>query len=333
MTAVAADTPPVELSKVDITPYLAGNTGIEGVTTFDSGKPGPHVAISAIVHGNELCGPIALDWLFRHDVQPVRGKLSLVFVNLDAYARFDPADPFASRWADEDMNRLWQAETLDDDATLERRRARVLRPFFDTVDLLLDLHSMQNATPPLMLAGPLAKGRDLARAIGVPELVVSDAGHAAGKRLRDYAEFIDPSSERNALLVECGQHWEAEAADVAIETSLRFLHATGTVEPEFGADYLASRPAPAPQQFIEIAAPITITTDTFRFTQPFIGGEVIERAGTVIAHDGGVSVATPEDNMMLIMPTRRLDKGLTAVRLGRLVDGTQDPNPAPPLTA
>ena len=62
-------------------------------------------------------------------------------------------------------------------------------------------------------------------------------------------------------------------------------------------------------------------------------GEVIERAGTVIAHDGGVSVATPEDNMMLIMPTRRLDKGLTAVRLGRLVDGTQDPNPAPPLTA
>ena len=57
------------------------------------------------------------------------------------------------------------------------------------------------------------------------------------------------------------------------------------------------------------------------------------RASGRVANACGVSVATPEDNMMLIMPTRRLDKGLTAVRLGRLVDGTQDPNPAPPLTA
>lgn len=318
---MTAGLPPVELSKTDITPYRAGNTGIEGVTTFDSGVAGPHVAVTAVVHGNELCGPIALDWLFRHHVRPVRGKLSLAFVNLDAYDRFDPADPFASRWADEDMNRLWQPETLGGGDTLERRRARDLRPFIDDVDLLLDIHSMQSATAPLYIAGPLAKGRALARAVGTPALVVSDEGHAAGKRMRDYAGFGDPASEKNALLVECGQHWEAASADVALETALRFLQVTGAVAENAFADELARFSAPKPQNFIEIIEPVTIMTDAFRFVDDYVGQEVIEKAGTVIAHDGETPVTVPEDRTVLIMPNRRPVKGQTAVRLGRFVAG------------
>lgn len=313
--------PPVELTKTDITPYLAGNTGIRGVTTLDSGVAGPHVAVTAIVHGNELCGPIALDWLFSKGVRPVRGKLSLAFINLDAYDRYDPADPFASRWADEDMNRLWQDETLDGGDTLERKRAKELRPFIDEVDLLLDLHSMQNATAPLYIAGPLAKGRALARAVGTPALVVSDEGHAAGKRMRDYDGFSNPDSPKNALLVECGQHWEKASADVALETTLRFLQATGVVAPGAFAAELARFPAPVPQSFVEIVAPVTIETDDFRFTDAYVGQEVIARAGTVIAHDGGKPVVTPHDDTVLIMPNRRPAKGQTAVRLGRFVEG------------
>jgi hypothetical protein len=49
--------------------------------------------------------------------------------------------------------------------------------------------------------------------------------------------------------------------------------------------------------------------------------EVIARAGTVIAHDGAQAVATPYDNCVLIMPSMRLRKGETAVRLGRVVGG------------
>jgi len=319
MDAAPPATPPIEIEKIDITPYRTGNIGLEGVTTFDSGLSGPHVAVSAIVHGNELCGPIALDWLFRNDVRPLRGKLSLVFVNLDAYDLFDPSDPFATRFADEDMNRLWQSATLDDDTTRERRRARELRPFVDTVDLLLDLHSMQNPGPALMLSGPLPRGRTLARAAGVPELVVADAGHAAGKRLRDYAGFSDPDSAKTALLVECGQHWERSSADVALETTLRFLQATGTVAPEVGAEELAHRPTPPAQRFIEIVDVVTIETDEFTFTEDYLGGEVVPKAGTVIAHDGGRPVTTPEDDMMLIMPNRRPVAGTTGVRLGRFV--------------
>ena len=219
------------------------------------------------------------------------------------------------------MNRLWQDETLNGGDTLERRRAKELRPFIDSVDLLLDLHSMQNATAPLYIAGPLTKGRALARAVGTPALVVSDEGHAAGKRMRDYAGFGDPASEKNALLVECGQHWEKASADVALETSLRFLQATGAVAPDAFASELARFPAPAPQSFVEIVAPVTIATDDFRFTDNFLGQEVIASAGTVIAHDGGKPVVTPHDDTVLIMPNRRPGKGLTAVRLGRFVEG------------
>ena len=52
---------PVELKAPDIAPYRAGNTGIDYVHRFESGAPGPRVLVSALVHGNEICGAIALD--------------------------------------------------------------------------------------------------------------------------------------------------------------------------------------------------------------------------------------------------------------------------------
>ena len=45
----------------DITGFRDGNCGIDYVHTWDSGMPGPHVLLSALVHGNEICGAIALD--------------------------------------------------------------------------------------------------------------------------------------------------------------------------------------------------------------------------------------------------------------------------------
>ncbi|MFL2542015.1 MAG: succinylglutamate desuccinylase, partial [Candidatus Latescibacterota bacterium] len=44
------DNYPVELIAPDISAYRVGNTGIDYVTTFDSGTAGPHVMISAVTH-------------------------------------------------------------------------------------------------------------------------------------------------------------------------------------------------------------------------------------------------------------------------------------------
>jgi hypothetical protein len=137
--------------------------------------------------------------------------------------------------------------------------------------------------------------------------------------MRDYGAFADEASPKNALLIECGQHWERASAAVAIDAMLRFLLHFGAIELEFAAPHLV--PLPAAQRVVEVTQAVTIATDDFRFDAPYVGMEVIARAGTVIAHDGARAVATPYDNCVLIMPSMRLRKGETAVRLGRIVGG------------
>src|SRR5438067_9595892 len=177
-----------------------------------------------LTHGNEICGAIALDKLFRAGVKPRRGKLTLAFNNIAAYREFDPRYPVASRYVDEDFNRLWSPATLDGERkSVELARARALRPVVDAADYLLDIHSMQYATAPLMLAGLLPRSRELARQIGIPELIMCDKGHAAGPRMRDHGGFGYPASPKAALLIECGQHWERRAAEVAIDVTMRLL--------------------------------------------------------------------------------------------------------------
>jgi predicted deacylase len=308
----------IELKPPDISPYRSGNTGIDFVTTFDSGKSGPHVLINALTHGNELCGAIALDFLFRHGVRPARGRLTLCFANVAAYRCFDPSRPGASRFVDEDFNRLWSSQVLDGPRnSVELVRARALRPLYDTVDLLLDLHSMQHATPPLVLCGTTERGRLLARAVRAPEWIVADSGHASGRRLLDYEGFADPVGSKTALLAECGQHWERDAASVAIEITLRFLLATGATDPEFAIPHLKAEPSE--QKVIEITDAVTMKGSNLEYEADYVGMEIIEHRGTLIARDDDAEIRTPYDNCVLIMPSRRLRRGQTAVRLGRIV--------------
>lgn len=310
---------PVELTAPDIERYREGNTGIDYYTSFRSDRDGPHVLINAVTHGNELCGPIALDFLFRNQVRPLCGTLTLGFANIAAYKSFDPAEPGQSRFVDEDLNRVWDETTLlGTRQSVELTRARRIRSLIDRIDFLFDIHSMQHKTVPLMLAGPLHKGRDLARAIGYPQYVVCDAGHAAGCRLRDYGDFGDETSARNALLIECGQHWENASADVAIESTLRFLMHFGMIDRDFAEPYLTAEPPP--QKIVEVTEAITIATERFAFVEDFRGMEILPKAGSRIATDGDNPIVTPYDNCVLIMPSRRLRPGQTAVRLGRLID-------------
>ena len=310
---------PVSLVPPDISSYRIGNTGVDYIHQLDSGMPGPHVMISSVVHGNELCGAIAVDHILQNNVRPLKGKLSLAFMNVDAYLSFDPDNPSASRYLDEDFNRLWTKELLEGDrSSIELRRAREVLPVLDTVDLLLDIHSMQTATKPLMMAGPLDKGCEAARQLGIPEVVVMDFGHKAGRRMREYEGFSDPGSTKNALLIECGQNWDQRSADLAITASWRFLMMLGLVSEENAAVHLRTEP-PSEQRIIKVSGPYTIRNSDFSFKEPYVGLEEIPSAGTVIANDGEIDVKTPYDNCVLIMPSRRQRPGDTAVRFGKYI--------------
>ncbi len=314
-----ASAPPIEVAFPDLSRWEAGNAGVPYVWTFEARASGPHLVVQALTHGNEVCGAIAIDRLLDEGLRPARGRLTFVFANVAAYRSFDRADPFASRCVDEDYNRLWSAEVLDGTRqTRDLARARELRPVIDGADALLDLHSMTDPCPPLALAGTRHKGLALARAVGVPSYIVIDAGHAAGRRLRDYAFFDEPADPRAALLVECGQHWERAAPEVAVESTLRFLAHFGTLPRSELVARVGAAPPP-PQRAIAVTKVVTIMTDRFAFTTPVHGMMVVPKAGTAIARDGEATIATPHDDCVLIMPTRRPKVGETAVRLGRFV--------------
>jgi len=307
----------VELKAPDIEPHRRSSTGTEFVHTLDSGKPGPHVMVNALTHGNEICGAIVVDRLLRDGLRPTRGKLTLAFANVGAFLRFDPANPYATRFVDEDFNRVWTPRVLDGPRdTTEMRRARELRPFVEAADFLLDIHSMLEPSPPVMICGPLEKGIRFAFEVGIPEHVVSDTGHANGTRMRDYGGFGDPASAKNALLVECGQHWERSAERVAWQTTWRFLRHLDAVDRDSAEREI--EPA-GPQKLIRVTDAVIASTPAFRFARPFAGLEVIAHQGDVIAWDGDQAVRAPYDNCVLIMPVpNNVKTGLTAVRLGRL---------------
>jgi len=314
------DAYPIEVDFPDLSAHASGNSGVPYVYTFDSGVAGPHVMINALTHGNEVCGAIVVDELLRWQLRPRRGVVTLSFANVNAYARFDTAMPDKARFVDQDFNRVWTAGKLDDLAmrSAELDRARAMRPVVDTVDLLLDLHSMHEKSAPLIVAGPLKKGAELAVRLGTPGTVICDEGHPEGRRMRDYEGFGDESSPKNALLIECGQHWERSAVTVARDCTARFLLLAGVVdESDLPSGWLA--PLPHEMRVVRVTEPVVANSMDFRFAQPYTGLEEFEKAGAVIGWSDGTPVTTPYDDCILVMPSlRQLRPGVTVVRLGRV---------------
>ena len=303
----------VRLAPPDLSAWMPGNIGLPGFTSLRSGAPGPHVALIALTHGNEFAGAIVLDRLLRAGIRPLRGTLTLGFANLAAFARFDPRQPTASRFVDEDLNRVWDADVLAGPRdTSELLRARQIRPLIDSVDTLLDLHSMLWPSDPLMLSGATSKGRDLAAAIEAPDLVVADHGHVSGRRLIDYGPFSDPETHQVANLIEAGQHWQPETVTMTERVILSMLQNAGTVA-------LQTQPRNANRKVAEVTDVITAATSSFAFVQSFRGGDIVDKRNTLIALDGTAEIRTPYDTCLLVMPSLRPSRGHTAVRLARFI--------------
>jgi predicted deacylase len=313
----SSDTPGFDIliNPPDLSPWLAGDRGIPGVITRDSGVPGPHVVLLSLMHGNEFAGAIVLDQLLREDVAPLRGRISFAFVNLAAFARFDPRAPTLSRFVDEDINRLWEETLLTGPrSSVELDRARELRPLIDDADAILDLHSMLWPSDPLILCGQTVRGRALGHAMGRPPIVVADAGHANGPRLIDYAGFRRTGAA--AILVEAGQHWRPETVDTTMASVTGLLLHLDLVSTHAALPLLLPK---EPVHFAIVTDVVTARTNSFSFVRAWRGGEVVARQNTVIATEGHAEIRTPYDDCMLVMPSLRPGRGHTAVRLAKFV--------------
>ncbi|WP_439518537.1 succinylglutamate desuccinylase [Hydrogenophaga sp.] len=312
-----------ELTQPDLGAWRAGNTGTVGVWHFDSGVPGRHAMVTALVHGNELCGAWALRGLLEAGVRPARGSLTLAFCNLAAFDRFDPAAFDASRFVDEDLNRQWSADRLADACTLERQRALALLPFVQRADWLLDLHSMHEPGDALLLTGPHSRNVGLAKQLRAPEHVVVDEGHQDGTRLRDFGRFGLPDAQAGdarSLLVECGFHGDPASRAVAQDVSVRFLLASDVIDASSVAHALPGWRLPDPdrQWVLNVTGGVVARSSGFRFLVPYEGLQVIDKVGTAIGDNDGELVTTPYDQCVLVMPSvRQARAGVTVVRFAR----------------
>lgn len=308
----------LEILPPDIRALRQGNAGVDYVHVLDSARPGPTVLVQALTHGNEICGAHALLWLLAQRHTPRRGRLILVLANVAAFERFDVQAPHRSRFVDEDLNRLWSDDALAAAPdSLERRRARELRPFVDAADFVLDIHSMHEDCRPLMVCGTADKNADYARCLGVPADLLIDTGHPAGLRMVERGGFSDPDSAKRALLIECGQHWARASVGVAIDTLLRFLRLTGLATPAWVTARL-QLPAPSRQRLVRVTEAVVAQSSDFRFLLPVRGLGVVPKAGTPIARDGERVWCAPYDDTVLVMPSMQHARaGNTQVRLGR----------------
>ncbi len=312
--------PEPRLGVPDLARWRAGNTGIEGVWRFASGRAGPHVAITALMHGNEHCGAWAVSALLEllHSGTSLQcGQLTLALCNLQAFDRFDACRPDASRFVEEDLNRQWSVDRLAGGGSAERRRALELLPWLEHADCLLDLHSMHEDGSPLLLAGPLARHVAFARELGLGGHIVVDAGHADGVRLRDLGRFAQADGSACSLLVECGRHdnpWSRRVAEDAVDRLMRF---TGLLSvADLPAGWRIDQP-PA-RWALEVSHAVVARSMDFRFAATFADLEMLPACATVIGYSDGEAVVTPYADCVLVMPSlRQLRPGVTVVRLAR----------------
>ena len=304
--------PAFEVLPRDLSAYREGNVGIDYVHRFESGQPGPHVLISALTHGNEICGMVAATHLLDTGVRPKIGTLTVLFSNVAAYESFDKAQPFESRQLVHNMNRIWSAELLDgSEHSPELQRARVLRPVIDAADYILDIHSTSQDVVPFWVYPAYERNADVALAIGRPPVhLVMPSGLGSGTPLIQYGHHGDPAGQGAAMVVECGQHFKQSAADLATAVTLDFLAHFGLIDKD------PATPAPGAQRRFELLQTHMVKSTDFAFTRPLIGFETFAK-DELIAVNGGEEIRSPCDDCTIFMPTRAPIVGREAVYLTR----------------
>jgi predicted deacylase len=306
---MTAPLPTMEVTPRDLSRYREGNTGIDYVHRFESGKPGPHVMVNGLTHGNEFCGMVAVCHLLESGVRPKIGTLTLSFANVAAYETFDAAQPFESRLITHNLNRIWSSAWLDGtEDSVELRRAREMRPAVAAAEHILDIHSTSHDVVPFWVYPAFARNAALAGALPQPGVhLVMPAGMRSGTPLIQHGAHATAEAPGAGLVVECGQHFKQTTADLAVEVAMDFLGHFGLIEREV-------RPPATPPRRFELLRTHVIEHESFAFTRPVIGFETFAE-GELIATDGPTEIRALCDDCTIFMPARAAIVGREGVYL------------------
>lgn len=227
-------------------------------SVYSTSEAGPRLIIIGAVHGNETCGTKAITRVMSKldsgDLGLHSGNVTFVPVgNVLAYAN-------GNRVGERNLNRNLFPNPHPQD--FEDRVANWLCPLLAQHDVLLDLHSFNAASEPFVMVGPRnndgplepfkheQQERALARRLGVRRFVdgwLRTYGDGVQRRMSGSSELQTVlrygmgtteymrSVGGYALTLECGQHNDPQAPEVAyraILNTLAFLGMIDAPEPE-----------------------------------------------------------------------------------------------------
>ncbi|MDM0013953.1 succinylglutamate desuccinylase/aspartoacylase family protein [Variovorax sp. J22P168] len=236
-----------------MTALLADTLRVHG---FSALRQGPRLIVLGGVHGNETCGSAGIERVLaeldRRALTLLRGQLTLVPV----------ANPLARRLlrreGERNLNRLFQPTPPGaEPADYEARITDLLCPLLERHEVLLDLHSFQSQGEAFAMIGPrdntgalepfaraFEEGQ-LALHLGTPRVVEGWLDiYAAGLAQRGLAadaaamafgwgtnEYMR-SRGGYGVTLECGQHEDPAAPEVAYQAILSTLRLLGMLAPD-----------------------------------------------------------------------------------------------------
>ncbi len=272
--------------------------------TYTAPLHGAAVIFTGAVHGDEVCGTHAILRMISEiesgQLQIKSGMVTFVPVtNPLAYQR-------GEHTGERNLNRKLMP-TLKP-GQFEDYVANWLCPLLAQHDVLLDLHSFDEPGDPFVMVGPennrgpleafqyAEKEQALALRLGVRRLVDGWlSAHARGENAQfaiGTAEYMR-SVGGYGLTVECGQHRDAQAQEVAYQAmlnTLRFLDMLGGDKPQRVSDVVAIR-------LINVVEKLHEDDSLSRSWSNF--DAVVEGDIVAIRHDGSQVVAESDGYVLL----------------------------------
>jgi predicted deacylase len=285
---------------------------------------GPRVIIMGATHGNEVCGTKAIQRVMEEidtgKLHIAAGSVTFVpVVNPLAYAKNE-------RNGDRNLNRdLFPKENPQD---FEDQVGNWLCPLLARHDVLLDLHSFNAPGQPFVMVGPenndgalqpfkhAEKERALALRLGARRFVdgwLATYGQGVKRRSRNAAELETVlrygvgtteymrSTGGYALTLECGQHADPQAPEVAYRAIINTLAFLKLID--------APEPQPAPLDEIEALSMVVVhdkLDDGDHFTRQWASFDPVQEGEQIGVRADGTPVVAEFSGRILFPDAKAL---------------------------
>ena len=269
--------------------------------SYGGGTPGPLVIGIGGMHGNEPAGVFALQQVLHslHTRQPsFRGKLLALAGNRAALAR-------GCRYIDEDFNRLWVSERLQEagercaEPTSEEQERRDLLAVIETAlaqrqgpAVVLDLHTTSAAGQPFVVIGDSLPNRRFAFGLQAPVIL--------GLEEQLEGTLLNYLSEQGHVVIgfEGGQHASPDAVQNHIAAIWSVLTTAGCLRPQDAPEKTPPEQPVCP--VLEIRYHHLIQAeDDFAMEPGFTNFQPVKR-GQLLARDRHGQIRAPESGQILM---------------------------------